>query len=67
MSFREYVGAKVVSLCVAGIGGLYLVLVSYLCGIAFSLIFLLLFSVGLVLILYLVIGWRHTDKRLKML
>lgn len=67
MSFRDYVGAKAVPLCVAGIGGLYLVLVSYLCGIPFSLIFLLLFSVGLVLILYLVIGWRHTDKRLKML
>lgn len=67
MSFRDYIAAKSLFLCAAGIGGLYLILVSYLCGIPFSLILVLLFSGGLLLFISLIIGWKRTDRRLHML
>ena len=44
MSLRDYISAKAVPLCAAGIGGLYLVLVSCFCGIPFSLLLILLFQ-----------------------
>ncbi|MGN0252441.1 MAG: sensor histidine kinase [Oliverpabstia sp.] len=67
MSLGDYIAAKSLSLCAAGIGGLYLILVSYLCGIPFSLVFVLLFSGMLFAVLSLVIGWRRTNQRLSRL
>ncbi len=67
MRFGSYLSAKAVSLCAAGIGGLYLLLVLYLTHVAAPLIVLLLLSGGLVLFFCLVIGWRQTDKRLRAL
>lgn len=67
MRFRDYAASKLISLSFAAIGGLYLILVSYLCGIPLSLLCLLLFSAAMVVSLGMIIGWRYTDKRLKML
>lgn len=67
MSLRDYISAKAVPLCAAGIGGLYLVLVSCFCGIPFSLLLILLFSGVFVLLLGLLLDWRQTDRRLRML
>ncbi|MDD6188499.1 MAG: HAMP domain-containing sensor histidine kinase [Clostridiales bacterium] len=67
MSFRDYLAAKAVPMCAAGIGGLYLIMVSYLCGLPVSLIVLLLISVIFVSALCLFISWRRADKRLNML
>ena len=44
MRFPEYLRAKAVSLWMAGIAGLYLVLVSYLCALPISLTLLILFK-----------------------
>ncbi|MGM9590799.1 MAG: sensor histidine kinase [Faecousia sp.] len=67
MSFWDYLGSKAVSLCVAGISMLYLVLISYLCGIPFSLLWILLTSGAFISLLGLMIGWRRADRRLRML
>ena len=67
MSLRDYISAKAVPLCAAGIGGLYLVLVSCFCGIPFSLLLILLFSGVFVLLLGMLLGWRRADRRLRML
>ena len=67
MSFRDYVGAKAVSLCAAGMAGLYLTLVSYFCGVPLPLLLILLLSGVLILLLWVVIGWRCADRRLRML
>ena len=49
MSFREYLGAKSVLLCLTGIGGLYLAMVFWFCGLSASLIGILLAS-GLLIV-----------------
>ena len=67
MSFRDYIGTKAVSLCMAAIGGLYLLLVCYVCGIPLSLLLVLLLSGAVVLLLCLAAGWRRADRRLRML
>ena len=67
MSFRDYIGTKAVSLCLAAIGGLYLFLVCYVCGIPLSLLLVLLLSGAVVLLLCLAAGWRRADRRLRML
>lgn len=67
MSFWDYMSAKALPLCTAEIGGLYLLLVCCLCGLPFSLILILLLSGVLVLLLCIIVGWRHTDRRLRML
>lgn len=65
MSFGSYLSARAASLCAAGIGGLYLLLVLLLVHTPVSLILLLLLSGGLVLLCTLATGWRRTDKRLR--
>ena len=67
MSLRDYISAKAVPLCAAGIGGLYLVLVSYLCGVPRALLRILLLSGIFVLLLGMLLGWRRADRRLRML
>ena len=67
MSFRDYLASKAVPLCAAGIGGLYLLLVSYFCRVPFSLLLILLLSGVLVIAACAVTGWRRTDRRLQML
>ena len=67
MSFRDYIGTKAMSLCLAAIGGLYLLLVCYVCGIPLSLLLVLLLSGAVVLLLCLAAGWRRADRRLRML
>ena len=51
----------------AAIGGLYLLLVCYVCGIPLSLLLVLLLSGAVVLLLCLAAGWRRADRRLRML
>lgn len=67
MSFGEYLGAKAVSLCAAGIGLLYSVLIAYFCKIPLSLTAILLFCVILMIAVWEVIGWRRADRRLRQL
>lgn len=67
MSFRDYIGTKALSLCMAGIGGLYLILVSYFCGIPFSLLLVILSGGMMIILAGIVIGWLRTDRRLRML
>ena len=67
MSFREYVGSKTVPLCMAAIAGLYLILVCYFCAIPSSLMLILILSGALILLFYIIVGWRRADRRLRML
>lgn len=67
MSFRDYICGKTVSLCMAGIGGSYLILVSWFCGLPLSLLLILLLSGVFVLLLCMIIGWRRADRQLRML
>ena len=67
MSIIEYLRAKAVSLWIAGIAGLYMILVSYLCELPFSLMLLILFSGVCVMLLCMLIGWWNINRRLKML
>ena len=67
MSFWDYIGAKAISLCMAGMGGMYLILVAYFCGIPFSLLLILLFSGMIVILICVVIGWKRADRRLRIL
>ena len=67
MSLREYLGAKAVPLSMAAMAGLYLGLVCWFCGIPLSLMLMLLLSGALVLLLWVIVGWRHRDRRLRML
>ena len=67
MSFIEYFRAKAVSLWIAGIAGLYMILVSYLCELPLPLILLILLSGVSVLLFCMLIGWWNVNRRLKML
>lgn len=67
MSFIEYFRAKAVSLWIAGIAGLYIILVSCLCAIPLLLMLLILLSGVCVLLLCMLIGWWNVNRRLKML
>lgn len=67
MSFREYLGTKSVLLCMTGIGGLYLAMVFYFCGLSASLIGILLASGLLLAAVCFVMGWRRADRRLRRL
>ena len=67
MSFRDYLGAKSVLLCMAGIGGLYLAMVFWFCGLSASLIGILLASGLLLAAVCFVTGWRRADLRLRRL
>ncbi|MDO4156624.1 MAG: HAMP domain-containing sensor histidine kinase [Oscillospiraceae bacterium] len=67
MSIWDYIATKTVSLCLAAMAGLYLSMVCYFCGIPVSLIGILLLSGMIVLLLCFIIGWRRTDRRLRML
>ena len=67
MRLLDYLSAKAVPLCMAGIGGLYLLLVSYFCGIPLSLIAILLLSAAVAALLCLLYGWRRADRRLRRL
>ena len=67
MSFRDYMGAKALFLYISGIVGLYLILVSYFCGVPFSLLCIFLLSGVFVMAVCAVIGWRHADRRLRRL
>ena len=67
MSFRDYLGSKAASLCLAGMAILYLGLILYFCGLALSVLLLLLASGVFVLLSDLFIGWRRAHRRLRML
>lgn len=67
MSFYDYLSAKAVSLCAAGIGAAYLILVSFMCGIPKRLIIMLLVCAGVGAAVWLFVGWRITDRRLRTL
>lgn len=67
MSFRDYLESKALLLCMAGIGGLYLALIFYLCALPVSLLLILCFSGVFVLLVCLVSCWRRTNRRLQLL
>lgn len=67
MSFRDYLASKAISLCIAGIGMLYLVLVCRLCGIPLSLLLILLLSRAFVFLCCTVFNWRRTNQHLRTL
>ena len=67
MSVRDYIAAKEVPLCMAAMAELYLILVCYFCAIPFSLMLLFMLSGVFVLLLCVIIDWRRTDRRLRML
>lgn len=51
----------------AGIGGLYLAMVFYFCGLSAQLMCILLLSGFIILLLCTVMGWQRADRRLRML
>lgn len=67
MNFRTYLSSKVVALCMGAIGMLYLTLIVWLCGFSFSLLLFLLLSGVFVCILCMMLSWRRTNRRLRML
>lgn len=67
MRFFDYISSKALSMCMAGIGALYLILVSCFCGVPLSLMAILLLSGVLVMLFCVVTGWRRADRRLQML
>ena len=62
MSFREYLGAKSVLLCLTGFGGLYLAMVFYFCGLSGSLVGILLGSGLLLAAAGFVVTDRYEEK-----
>lgn len=67
MSFRDYVSAKAVPLCMGGIGGLYGILAARLCGVPLSLGLMLVLSCVPVVLFALLTGWRRRSTQLKAL
>lgn len=67
MSFIQYFRAKAVSLWIAGIAGLYMLLVSCLCEFPIPLMLLILLSGVCVLLFCMLIGWWNVNRRLRML
>lgn len=67
MTFSEFVKAKLALLAGIGIGGLYLLLVSFLCGIPGDMLLILLLSAVLVVMVGLLLAWYRTDRRLRLL
>lgn len=67
MSFWDYAVSKMVSLCMAAIGGVYLAFVAYVCFLPMTLLFILLLSEAVVILVLLLIGWRHSDRRIRTL
>lgn len=67
MNFRDYIGAKSILLCMTGIGGMYLALVFYFCGLPSDLLLILLLSGAGIAAPGMVAGWRRADRRLRML
>ncbi len=67
MSLREYFFGKTGMLCAAGIGGIYLFLTGYLCGLPMSFLGLFFLCAAVGLFLGLLFGWRRADRRLKTL
>lgn len=67
MTFWEFVKAKLALLAGIGIGGLYLLLVSFLCGIPGAVLLILLLSAVLVVTAGLLLAWYRTDRRLRLL
>ncbi len=67
MSFRDYLESKVIALYMGGIGLLYLTLIVWLCGLPLSLLLIFAFSGVFVLLICMVLSWRRTDRRLRML
>ena len=67
MSFRDYLESKSIALCLGGIGILYLFLIAWLCGLPLSLLLILCFSGVLVLLIWMILSWQLSDRRLRML
>ena len=67
MSFRDYMQSKAIPLCMGGIGIFYMALIVWLCGLPFSLLFILLVSGLLLLFLCMVFSWKRADRRLQIL
>ena len=67
MSFWDYVQSKGILICVGGIGILYLTLIAWLCGIPFSLLFILFTSVLLIIFICMLISWKRIDRKLQIL
>lgn len=65
MSLRDYIAAKAVPLCLAGIGCSWLLLISALCGIPVSLLTVLFLNVLLAAVLAVWIGWYRFDHHLR--
>ncbi|MGN0426113.1 MAG: sensor histidine kinase [Acetatifactor sp.] len=65
MSFRDYIGSKALSLCVGGIGILYLLFIFCLCQIPFFLTGIILLNTLLVTTVWILIGWRRADRKLR--
>ena len=64
MSFWDYIQSKSISLCMGGIVIFYITLVVRLCGLPFSLLFILLSSSLLILFFCMVFAWKRADRRL---
>lgn len=67
MSFRDYIGTKAVTLCMMGIGGLYLALIGHFLQISPVLIFLFFLGGSAIIVIWLYCGWRAADRRIRML
>lgn len=67
MSFWDYIQSKSISLCLAGIAIFYLTLVVWLCGLPFSLLFILLISGLSILLFCMLFSWKRAERRIQIL
>ncbi len=67
MSFSEYIESKAIFLCMVGIGILYLILISYLCGLSLSFLLILLLGGVFGLLICMILSWRRVNRRLRLL
>lgn len=65
MRIGEYIASRLETLCLLGIGGLYICLVSYFCRIPTPVTIILLGSGAFAVIVWLVTGWWIANRKLK--
>lgn len=67
MSFWDYIQSKSIFLCMGGIGIFYLTWIFWLCGLPFSLLFIMLVSGLLMIFLCMLLSWKRAEKRIQLL
>lgn len=67
MKLKDYLSGKTVSLCTAGISGLFLFLAFHFCNVPLPFTVCLLLGESLIIVVGIVMGWRQASSRLQKL